>query len=146
VERVDAIPPDIVEALSSGTTPYKAPTPAKGYDFLCVYLTITRIENVHMVDPLGYGDEEAALSDAEGNEYERITAQVRGITPLDPHDIRGGFEVVEGATAFWVFEVPKDEKPSKFEFVYAFKETIEEETEKRGQIDIIIPDEVKSVS
>ena len=91
-------------------------------------------------------DEEAALSDAEGHEYKRINAQVRGITALNPHDIRGGFEVVEGATVLWVFEVPKDEKPSKLEFVYAFKETLEEETEKRGQIDIIIQDEVKSVS
>lgn len=146
LERADTMPPDIVEALSSGITPYKAPTPAEGYDFVCIHLTITRIENVHMVNGLGHGDEETVLLDARAHECRRITAQVRGIKFLDPHDIRGPIEVAEGATAFWVFEVPKDEKPSKLKFVYSFKENWEEETEKRGQLDIILPEEVKSVS
>ena len=134
VERADVLPPDIVEALSAG----KSPTPIEGCDFVCVYLTIARIENVHMVNPLGYGDERPALLDAEGHQYKLEDGQVRGIKYLDPHDIRSPCEAVEGATGFLVFEVPKHERPAKLSFVYSFKETWEEESAKRGQIDIIL--------
>jgi len=135
VERVDSIPADMVEAITSPLRPYKAPAPAEGCDFVCVYLIIARIENVHVVDPLGYEGEEALLFDAQNHEYSKIIGSVQ-IIFLDIHDPQGGAEAVEGSTGYFVFEVSKHKKPSKFRFVYSFKETLEEETAKRGQIDI----------
>jgi len=137
IERADVMPDDIVEALSVGRT-YQSPAPSAGCDFFCIYLTITRIENIHMIDAFGYGEEETALFNAAPQKYERIAANLKGITFLDPQNLTGSYEIVEGATAFWVFEVPKDEDPLRFEFVYTFKVTIEEETERGGKIDIII--------
>ena len=37
-----------------------------------------------------------------------------------------------------VFEIPKKEKPAKLTFLYYFKKTWEEESKKKGQIDIEI--------
>lgn len=137
IVRGGTMPDDIIEALSIGR-PYDQPTPAAGCDFFCIYLTITRIDNIHMIDAFGYGDEETALFSAAAQKYKRIAANLQGITFTDPHDITSSYEVAEDATAFWVFEVPKDETPLRFEFIYTYKIDIEEETENRGQIDIII--------
>jgi hypothetical protein len=135
--RADVMLDDVVEALSVGQ-PYDPPTPAAGCDFFCIYLTITRINDIHMIDAFGYGDEETSLFNVVDQKYKRITANLKGITFTDPHDIRSSYEVAEGATAFWVFEVPKDENPSRFELIYTYKIDIEGETEDRGQIDMII--------
>jgi hypothetical protein len=137
IVRADVIPDDIVEALSVGQ-PYNPPAPAAGCDFFCIYLTIPRIDDIHMIDAFGYGDEETSLFGVAAQKYERITANIKGITFTDPHDITSSYEIAEGATAFWVFEVPKDENPSRFELIYTYKIDIKEETEDRGQIDMII--------
>ncbi len=141
LERADTMCPDVVEALSSTSRPYEPPAPDTGSDYVCVYLTITRIEDVHMVDGLGHGDEETVLVDGRGQEYEPVAGQLQGIRFMDTSDIRSPIEVVEGATVFWVFEVPKDETPSELKFVYSFKEDWgdEEETEKRAQLDLLLP-------
>jgi len=138
IERGDIVPPDIVEALSVGRPSYEPPVPAEGCDFVCIYVTIAHIENVHMVNPLGYGDERPVLLDAKSHGYEPVCAVVQGIKYLDLHDIRGPSEAVEGATGFLVFEVPKHERQAKLSFLYSFKETWEEEVAKRGQIDLIL--------
>lgn len=132
IERAEAIPSDIAEELHS------IPTPDTGNDFVCVYITIARIENVHVVNPLGFEDERSILLDPQNNEYEFVSAFVKGISYLDPHDIRGPCEAVEGATGFLVFEVPKHEKPLKISYIYSFKASWQEETAKRGQIDLIL--------
>jgi parallel beta-helix repeat protein len=138
IERADVMPPDIAEELSAGYPPRKIPTPTGGCNFVCFYLTIAQIENVHLVNPLGYRDERTVLLDVQGHEYESVSAAVRGIRFLDPHDITGPKEVVEGATGFLVFEVPKHCIPARLSFVYSFKETWEEKYAKRGQIDIYL--------
>ena len=129
VERANVLPLDI-------SPPGNVPTPAEGHDYVCVYLTIARIENVHVVNPLGHGDQKSTLRDAESHRYEVAFGQVRGIEFLDPHDITGPSEVVEGATGILVFEIPKHQKPANLTFVYSFQETWEEISPKRGQIDI----------
>ena len=139
IERASVMPADIVEDLST-TTRYQPPVLATGCDFLCIYLTVTCIENIHMIDAFGYGDEETALFNAAAQKYERITASLTGMTFVDPQDITSPFEITEGATAFWVFEVPEDEDPARFELIYTYKTDIEEETENRGEIDIILKD------
>lgn len=137
IERVGVMPDDIIEALSVGRQ-YDPPTPAAGCDFFCIYLTITRIDNIHIISVFGYDDEETALFSAATQKYKRIVANLQGVIYHDPHNITSSYEVAEDATAFWVYEVPKDENPLRFEFIYSFKIDIEDETENRGQIDIII--------
>jgi len=139
IERASVMPADIVEDLST-TTPYQTPALATGCDFFCIYLTITRIEDIHMIDAFGYGEGETALINAAAQKYELIIANLTGIVFTDPHDITSPCEMAEDATAFWVFEVPEDEDPARFEFIYTYKTEIEEETESGGQIDIIFQD------
>lgn len=139
IERASVMPADIVEDLST-TTHYQPPAPATGHDFFCIYLTVTRIENVHMIDAFGYGEEETALLSTTGQTYKSIAANLKGITFTDPHDITSPSEITEGATAFWVFEVPEDEDPARFELIYTYKTDIEEETENRGEISIVLKD------
>jgi hypothetical protein len=135
VERTQVLPPDVVEIIYT-SPPEELPTPAEGHDYVCVYLTIAHIENVHVVDALGHGDERATLRDAEGLSYELALGGVRGIEFLDPHHFTGGYEVVEGATDILVFELPVDKRPASLTFVYSFKETLEQATPERGQVDI----------
>ena len=139
IERADVMPPDIAEELSAGYPPRKIPTPTGGCNFVCIYLTIAQIENVHLVNPLGYGDERTVLLDVQGHEYEYIGALVRELRLLYPGNITGPTEVVEGATGFLVFEGPKHCIPVRLSFVYSFKETWEEKSAKMGQIDVYLP-------
>ena len=128
IERADVMPLDIVEARRVAYR--KVPTPIEGCDFVCVYLTIARIENVHLVPPVDY-----VLVDAEGHEYEPIdyVVQTRIINPENLAE--ASFEFAEGEN-FIIFEVPNHEKPAKLSFVYSFKETLEENSAKKSQIEI----------
>jgi len=130
VERGDVMPPDIVEVLTGGRPSDKVRPPHAGCDLVCIYLTISRIEGVHMLASLRYGKEVPMLLDAQGGEYEPFISSVQGISWTAP------YEALEGATAFLVFDVPVQEEPSELTFVYSFKETWEDESAKRGQIDI----------
>jgi hypothetical protein len=142
LEITDVMPSDIAENLSPSRNPVQqVPIPAEGKNFVCLRLTTTHIENVHVTDPLGFGDEYAALFDAKGNTYKPKFGQAD--VKLLCADFFGKTsesmaEVVEGAQGFLVFEFPKNERPTKVEFVYSFKVTWEEKTVKRGQIDIIL--------
>ena len=138
VERVDSIPPDIVEELSSAGYPqYEARVATEGCDFICIRLTIAYIEDVHVIDALGYRNEESTLHGAEGHRYEVVCGVISPVMLRDPKHPVTGAEYMEGAKGILVFEVPRDEGPAKFTFIYSFKETWEEESAKRGQIDVI---------
>lgn len=138
VSRYDMLPDDIIEGISNRYPPgssKKVPTPDEGNDFICVYLTITQIENVHISDPLGYNDEGSIVLDTHNHEYVKFAGSM-GIVFTDVHDINSPIEAVEGSTGYFVFEMPKDEEPSVFRFVYSYKKTWEEQSAQRGQIDI----------
>lgn len=136
VKRANVLPPDIVEERSS-SSPRKSRTPTEGHDYVCVYLTIARIENVHLVNPVGFGEEKSILLDAESHKYELVDCLVEPVILIDPeHFATSDFEVEQGATGIIVFEVPKHEKPVELRLVYSFKATWEEKTEKKGQINI----------
>lgn len=135
VERANVLPPDITETPSQ-LPARQVDTPTEGHDYVCVYLTIARIENVHMDGRLGHGNEQPTLRDAEGHRYEVAFWQVSGLEFLDPQHLGASSEVVEGGTVILVFEIPKHEKPANLTFVYSFKETREELSPKRGQVDI----------
>jgi len=110
--------------------------PKEGHDFVVIYLTITRIEQVHMVSLGGRGQEQSTLYDAKGHSYKLSTWHVKGLNILDLHDITSPKEFIEGAKGYLIFEIPKHEKPAKLTFVYYFKESWEDKSTKRGQIDI----------
>lgn len=119
------MPSDIAEAFSAGYPvgypSHKLPTPIEGCNFVCVYLTITRIENVHMVEPIRYGNECSVLLDAESHEYAPVWFQVPVLLVDPEHFATSPTEVAESAKGFLVFAVPKHEKPAKLSFVYSFK-------------------------
>jgi len=130
IESANLLPSDIVKGFQ--LTPHdKSPTPTEGDDFVCLYLTVTRIENVH-VDAL---DCSGDLLNDQGNEYNIVTSGVlNNLRSVGTDNI----ELLEGASIFLVFEAPKNERPAQLRFVYSFKETWEDKTAKRGQVDIVL--------
>jgi len=89
-----------------------------------------------MVSLGGRGQEQSSLYDAKGHSYKLSTWHVKGVKILDPHDFTSPKEFIEGAKGYLIFEIPKHEKPAKLTFVYYFKESWEDKSTKRGQIDI----------
>jgi PGF-CTERM protein len=135
VERADVLPSDIISELTL-SDPWRYDfTPSVRHNFVCVYLTFTRIENVHVVGTR-YEEEYSVLLDDEGHKYKPLRTSVTSVKLLDPTDLSSPWEIINKSKAFFVFEIPKPKKPVKFSFVYAFKETWEEKSAKRGQIDI----------
>ncbi len=131
LERSDTIPADVAEELDD------IPAPESGNDFILAYITIARIESVHVVDPLGFENREPVLFDSKNHEYEPLTGSIKGVRFTDPQDITSPYEVVEGATGFLMFEIPKAEKPSKINYIYSFKLSWQESA-KMGQMDLVL--------
>ena len=133
--RANTLPTNILETMLETNSQFKAPQLTEGSEYVCVYLTINSIENIHLTNALGYEDEKTVLLDAESNKYKLLFGHMDGVRFSDPEDIAGTMEFVEGAAGFLVFEVPKVKEITEIQFVYSFKETWEEESTKRGQID-----------
>lgn len=132
LERSHRIPADVANELDN------VPTLEENNDFILAYITITRIEGVHMVDPLGFENKEPILVDSRNNEYELVAASIKGIELVDPQDFENSpYEVVEGATGFLIFKIPKVEEASKINYIYSFKVTWEENL-RIGQMDLIL--------
>lgn len=143
VTRTDNLPSDIakdqtiVAVWDPLATPKPLPTPRYGNEFVSVYLTFVQIEYIHIVSPfVGYAQEESSLYDTKNREYETVLRQFNGIRFLDPHDITSPCELVEGATGYLVFEMPKNEKASKLRLPYSYKESWEQTSPSRGVIEI----------
>ena len=134
LQKANVLSPEVIEMFRF--QPGDVPTPSEGYDFVSMFITISRIENVHVVSLGGRGEESAILSDTKGNKYDMSFWNVKGIEYLDPSSFSSPSEFIEGAIALLVFEIPKKEKPAKLTFLYYFKKTWEEESKKTGQIDI----------
>jgi len=133
--RANTLPTNILETMLETNSQFKAPQLTEGSEYVCVYLTINSIENIHLTNALGYEDEKTVLLDAKSNKYKLLFGHMDGVRFSDPEDIAGTMEFVEGAAGFLVFEVPKVKEITEIQFVYSFKETWEEESTKRGQID-----------
>lgn len=123
VEKTDIPPEDIDMDPAS-----------EGHTYIVVQLTITRIESVHLVNALGFGQERPVLGDASGQEYRASFGQFKGVRFSDPTDITSSAEFVEGAEGILIFETPLESEPENLTFIYAYQENLDEGTPIRGEI------------
>lgn len=105
---------------------YGLPSASAGTTYASVMLIVTRIEGVHLTSLLGFGDAEPALHDGDGQAYDMVYGTFRGIQYSDPTDIRSPYEVVEGAEAIYVYQIPEDRQPATLHLVYSYRETWDE--------------------
>jgi len=123
IEKTD-VPPDDIEM----------PPASEDHTYTVFHLTVTRIEGVHLVDTLGYGEERSILQDTSGQEYSFSSGRFTGVLPSDLTDIRSPYEFIEGAQGILVFETPLESEPKNLRFIYSYQESLDEESSIRGEI------------
>jgi hypothetical protein len=140
IERTTDYPSKII-----GPTNLSMQFPAKvskhtrdDWDFAVIYFTVSRIEKIHIVGLGSLNDEQAILFDVNGNKYKFNEWSVKGVKLSDPNDIRSSMELIEGAKGYLVFKIPKIEKVDNLLFVYYFKESLDDKSSIKGQINIDI--------
>jgi hypothetical protein len=126
VEKTESYPKDIIEKYFSWPSSAKPPVPSQGNTFIFIYLTITRIENIHLVGTGGRNDKTSLLFDEQGRKHKRTDEFTVGIKYKDNKDITSPYELVEGSKITLVFQASKDTKPTDLKFVYYFKKKWED--------------------
>lgn len=129
VNICEVIPED-VQALFNDI-----PALTEGYDYVIINLTVESINDIHLMG-FGYENEKCVLCTDENESYPVKAMHIQGIKFHDPHDITSSYEIIENATINMIFEVPKNENLEIMELVYSYKNTLEETSESRGQINI----------
>lgn len=126
---------DRIERAGVMPAEFKGGPPAEGYDYVCVYLVFAHVGKAYL-DPFEQEEQEITLQDVEHREYKVKDMVWEGVKFWNPLNLAGSAYVSEGTKAILVFELPKHQKPVKLTFVYFFKESREEKTVKRGQMEI----------
>ena len=112
-------------------------TPKEVYDFIVVDVTIVRITDGHV-----NGSRGSAIVGYDEVKYQALSGTWWGVEFKDLHDPEAGYEIVEGATGKFVFELPEEVQPVKLELAYLFFESWTESWELVGEeeryIDIIL--------
>ena len=121
VEKTDSYSKDIIEKYFSWPSSTKPPVPSQGNTFIFIYLTITRIDNIHLVGTGSRNDKTSVLFDEQGREHKRSDEFIVGIKYKDNKDITSPYELVEGSEITLVFQAPKNTRPTGLKFVYYFK-------------------------
>ena len=126
-----------VETVEELPAEYSLPAASTGYAYLSIQLTVTRIEGVHLVNVLGFGEERPVLHDSDGQSYTLGFGTFRGVKFQDPTNITSPSELVEGAEGILVFEIPKDQEPADLNLVYTYQETWDDSSpEQRGEMTV----------
>jgi hypothetical protein len=138
IDQSDTYPEDIVEKYFSWPSSAKPPVPSQGNTFIFIYLTITRIENIHLITAGGRDENSSLLFDEQEREHKLNNAFVVGMKFKDNTDFTSPSELLEGSKITLVFQAPKYTKPTGLKIVYDFKEKWEAPT-KQSQINLKIP-------
>lgn len=131
VERTKVWPAELRMSELEGSVP------KEGYDFIVVYVVIVRITDGHVDSGTG-----SILIDDEGGEYQgyrglQCSWTTVGVVPYER------FELPEGSTGRFIYEVPENMELVKLKLAYLFFESWSESGEKESveerYIDIILP-------
>ncbi len=115
------------------------PPPKEDYDFVIVYFTLEKINNIHVTGYGGRGDEMSILHDTKGEQFNIYNWTTKGVRFIDPDKgLSSPSELVEGGKSIMMFEFPEKEQPSEFSLIYYFKESWEEEKSQSSKINIKI--------
>jgi len=130
IKKTDSYPKDIIDEYFSLPSTAKPPVPSQGNTFIFIYLTITRIENIHLVRTGGRNNKTSLLFDVQSREHKRFAEYIVGVKFKDLKHLTSGYELVEGSEITLIFQVPKKTKPADLRFVYYFKKRWEDPKEQ----------------
>jgi hypothetical protein len=126
-----------VETVQALPAEYNVPDASAGHAYVSVHLMVSRIEGVHLVNLLGFGEERPVLHDGDGQSYTLDLGTFKGVKFQDPGDITSPSELVEGAEGLLVFEVPEDRAPADLDLVYSYRESWEDDAPaRRGEMTV----------
>jgi len=130
---------DAIEETRTLPAEYEAADAREGHTYLSIYLSVTRVEGVHLVDAMGYEREKSVVYDANGQSYETAFFHFKGIKFADLTDLLGSAEYVVGAEGILAFEIPEGTEITELVFVYSYKESLGDKAPIRGEMIIVLP-------
>ena len=115
-ERMKELPEDLSGAIAE-----------QGKEFIVFYFSVTGIKSVHITNMLGSRDNPMTLVTDSGEVYSMNNGTVTGVKAIDLTNITAGYELVEGAKCFYIFEVPENTQPVSLTLLYSYKQDLEDE-------------------
>jgi len=117
---------------------YELSAAGSGNKYIVFRLTVPRIVNTHLVDIMGFDEEQPTLQLADDQIYDVIFGQFTGVQFTDPTDIRSPIEFVEGSEGVLIFEIPESGTPASLRLPYSYQQTWEDVSPTRGEIAITL--------
>jgi hypothetical protein len=133
MEIADDYPADIRKTFGPSK---KLPKPKSGHRYAFFLITMTDINNVHVVGLGSRKQKTCILRDTAGKRYKTYMWTAKGIN--FPNGFTGLGELVEGAKILLIFETPNNVKPDRLTFIYYYKHNLQERSQRSGNIDIQI--------
>ena len=133
MEIADDYPADIRKTFGPSK---KLPKPKSGHRYAFFLITMTDINNVHVVGLGSRKQKTCILRDTAGKRYKTYMWTAKGIN--FPNGFTGPGELVEGAKILLIFETPNHVKPDRLTFIYYYKHNLKEQSQRSGKIDIQI--------
>ena len=130
---------DAVEETRTLPAEYEIADASEGHAYFVIYLSVTRVEGVHLVDAMGYERERPVVHGADGQSYEIAFIQFKGIKFADLTNLTGSAEFVPGAEGILAFEIPEGTEITELVFVYAYKESLGDKSPIRSEMVIVLP-------
>ena len=130
---------DAVEETRTLPAEYEIADASEGHTYLSIYVSVTRVEGVHLVNAMGYEREGPIVHGADGQSYEIAFIQFKGIKFADLTNLTGSAEFVPGAEGILAFEIPEGTEITELVFVYAYKESLGDKSPIRSEMVIVLP-------
>ena len=114
---------------------YKYGPPKKGHDYLTIYFTVVRIENVYLGMPDPSAPTNPILIDSKGHKYKLANMQYKGVEYPDGFTGKK-YKIVEGAAGIFMFVFPKEGRLGTLKFFYPYWKSWESKVVEYGLIEI----------
>jgi hypothetical protein len=118
--------------MPDNITSYLKVQPKQGNDYAIIILAVSRLKGVYRTSV------DSLLIDTEGREYKKTLKAYSGRKLRDKSAVNSGLHFVKGATFTFFYELPIKAKPLNLKLNYSYLKSLEENTEKKGRIEIKI--------
>jgi len=130
---------DAIEETRALPAEYEIADAREGYTYLSIYLSVTRVEGVHVVNAMGHERERPVVHGANGQSYKAAFARFTGMRVADLTNLVGSAEYVEGAEGILGFEIPQGTEITELVFLYSYKFSLDDDAPIRGEMIINLP-------